>query len=662
MGSTDPGRASGGAAATASTPVVPAPPEDVSRYARTHFGEGFDRAGVGMALIGLDGRFIRVNAAMTSILGRDADDLMANSWPGITHPDSQGSIVGFLSEALAGGSRRRDDEMTFVKSNGDTGCALYSASLITDEANRALFFFAQMFDVTERKALDKELEEKTSWVKLLQQVAIAANAAATFEEAMRAAVDAVCEETGWPVGHVFRVQEDGLLQSTSIWHLTDPDVYNSFRELSEKALFDPGEGLPGEVLAAGRARWMNDVSVDESFIRRDAARKTGLRAALAFPVSLEDNLVAVMEFFSDRYERPDTAFLEVMEHIGTLLGHEGEQRLMEEALVDHEERTRQILETAGDAFIEMDTQGLITDWNARAAESFGWARDEVIGRSLCTTIIPERYRDAHNRGLARYLETGEGPLLGRRIEIFGLRRDEKEIPIELTLWATTVSGITTFNAFLHDITERVESQRALEEANKKLQVWVEELERRNKEINELIETREDLRGQTLRDPLTNLFNRRYMEEALDQEIQRATRNKQSLGIIMIDIDHFKEVNDTYGHEAGDQVLQTLATFLHDNIRAGDIACRYGGEEFLLIFPDAPLKATRRRADSLREAVNEIEITMDKRPRRAPTLSFGVAVFPGDGETRQALLRAADAALYRAKNSGRNRVVSAGELL
>ena len=661
MGSTDPGNAPGGSATTTSG-VVPAPAEVVERYARAHFGEAFELAGVGMALVGLDGRFLRVNRAMSSILGHEGSELTSSTWPAIAHPDSRGSIERFMSDALAGGATRRDDEMIFIKSNGDTGCALYSVSLITDDKGRALYFFAQLFDLTERKALDKELEEKTSWVKLLQQVAIAANAAASFEGAMRAAVDAVCEETGWPVGHVFRVQEDGLLESTAIWHLSDPAIYETFRELSEKALFDPGEGLPGEVLATGHARWMNDVSVDDSFIRREAAGKAGLRAALAFPVSLEDNLVAVMEFFSDRYERPDAAFLEVMEHIGTLLGHAGEQRLMEEALVDHEARTRKILETAGDAFIEMDVRGLITDWNARAAESFGWTRDEVIGQSLCNTIIPERYRDAHLRGLSRYLETGEGPLLGKRIEVSALHRDGNEIPIELTLWATTVSGVTTFNAFLHDISERVESQRALEEANKKLQVWVEELERRNKEINELIEMREDLRVLTLRDPLTNLFNRRYMEEALDQEIQRATRNDRSLGIIMIDIDHFKEVNDTYGHEAGDVVLRALADFLHDNIRAGDIACRYGGEEFLLIFPDAPLKATRRRADSLREDVNKVEITIEGKPLQPPTLSFGVAVFPGDGETRQALLRAADAALYRAKNSGRNRVVSAGELL
>ena len=131
---------------------------------------------------------------------------------------------------------------------------------------------------------------------------------------------------------------------------------------------------------------------------------------------------------------------------------------------------------------------------------------------------------------------------------------------------------------------------------------------------------------------------------------------------MIDIDHFKNINDEYGHDAGDLVLRTLGQFLQTHVRGGDIACRFGGEEFLLILPDAPLKATRKRAEALWTALKDVEMSYEGKPLPTPTLSFGVAVLPDDGETRQAVLRAADAALYRAKASGRNRVVSAGELL
>jgi diguanylate cyclase (GGDEF)-like protein len=174
----------------------------------------------------------------------------------------------------------------------------------------------------------------------------------------------------------------------------------------------------------------------------------------------------------------------------------------------------------------------------------------------------------------------------------------------------------------------------------------------------LLESREDLRFQSIRDPLTNLFNRRSMEESLDRELRRAARSERPLGIIMLDIDHFKEVNDSFGHEAGDAVLRALGTFLAARIRGEDIACRYGGEEFMLILPEAPLDATRARAEKLWRESKDIRVVFGDETLRTPTVSFGVAVYPEHGATRESVLRAADAALYRAKAEGRDRVVSA----
>lgn len=643
-------------------PLLAAPASEIQQHVDAQFGLGFEKAAVGMAVLADDGRFIRVNEAFSAMMRRSKKELLGSSWIALAHPDAAARTGQFMRDSLAGGPRAFQGEVNFVRGDGDIGCGLLSISLITDENDRTLFFFAQLFDVSDRKAIENALEESTSWVKLLQAVAVSANAATTFEQAIQAAVEEVCVQTGWPVGHVFRVDENGRVASTKLWHIANPELYETFREASEAALLDPGEGLPGAVLQSGRHGWMNDVSSDANFIRRNAARQVGLHAALAFPVHLEDKVVAVMEFFSDRRVDPDPAFLEVMEHIGTLLGQAGEHRLIEEALVDNEERLRTIIDTASDAFIEMDGGGLITDWNAKAVEMFGWERDEVVGQPLCEVIIPERYREAHNEGLARFHETGEGPLIGQRVEVDGLRRDGTEFPVELALWVTTVGGATRFNAFVRDITERLTHQKIADEANRKLQVWVEELESRNREISRLAETSEDLRVKSLRDPLTGLFNRRFMEESLENELARAERSGHELGVIMIDIDHFKQVNDTLGHDAGDAVLQQLAVFFQENIRAGDIACRYGGEEFLLIFPDAPLDATRDRAEALRAEAQDVQLRYEGKALAPPTLSLGVAVYPEHGETRQSLVRAADAALYRAKNSGRNRTVSAGELL
>jgi diguanylate cyclase (GGDEF)-like protein len=173
-----------------------------------------------------------------------------------------------------------------------------------------------------------------------------------------------------------------------------------------------------------------------------------------------------------------------------------------------------------------------------------------------------------------------------------------------------------------------------------------------------LKLQETLRGQSVRDPLTGLFNRRYMDESFGREISRAVRKGHTLGIIMFDIDHFKDFNDTHGHDAGDAVLRELGTFLLGQFRGEDIVCRFGGEEFILILPDASQDDTYKRAESLSEAVKQLAVYHRDTLLNKITLSIGVAIFPDHGEDAEALLRAVDQALYRAKNKGRDQVVVA----
>lgn len=170
---------------------------------------------------------------------------------------------------------------------------------------------------------------------------------------------------------------------------------------------------------------------------------------------------------------------------------------------------------------------------------------------------------------------------------------------------------------------------------------------------------ETLRSQSIRDPLTGLFNRRFMEESLELEIRRAARNKRSLGMIMMDLDHFKYFNDNFGHEAGDLLLKELGTLLKSNIRGEDIACRYGGEEFTLILPEGTGAVTQQRAEFFKDAIQRLDVHFRGHPLGKITASMGVAVFPEHGRTAKALVEAADKALYRSKNAGRDCVTLAG---
>ncbi|AIE73946.1 diguanylate cyclase [Synechocystis sp. CS-94] len=173
-----------------------------------------------------------------------------------------------------------------------------------------------------------------------------------------------------------------------------------------------------------------------------------------------------------------------------------------------------------------------------------------------------------------------------------------------------------------------------------------------------LKLREQLEERSLRDPLTTLFNRRYLEQCLIQELARAKRHRYSISVMMIDIDHFKHFNDSLGHDAGDRVLASIGALLKNNIRASDVACRYGGEEITVILPDTTLEEALQKAEFLRQAIAEMEIEYSGQILNSITASFGVSCYPDHGQTGQEIMQMADKALYNAKQAGRNRVIIA----
>lgn len=170
-----------------------------------------------------------------------------------------------------------------------------------------------------------------------------------------------------------------------------------------------------------------------------------------------------------------------------------------------------------------------------------------------------------------------------------------------------------------------------------------------------------LRTQSIRDPLTNLFNRRYLEASLPRELLRAERRKGGLSVLMFDLDHFKRYNDTQGHDAGDALLSAFGALLAQSARGEDIPCRFGGEEFTLVLTDADHAQASQRAEAIRKATAELVVHYRAGTLPPATVSIGVATYPEHGATPEALLRVADQALYRAKQLSRNAVASANDL-
>jgi diguanylate cyclase (GGDEF)-like protein/PAS domain S-box-containing protein len=197
---------------------------------------------------------------------------------------------------------------------------------------------------------------------------------------------------------------------------------------------------------------------------------------------------------------------------------------------------------------------------------------------------------------------------------------------------------------MHDITEHKWLENDLKYAN-------EALTHQLQEINKL---RATLQEQAIRDPLTNVYNRRYLAEFLNNEVARADRENSPLSVLIMDVDNFKHFNDTYGHKCGDIVLMDLANFLTENARQGDVVCRYGGEEFVILMPNANLEDAYERAETWRCNYAAKVIHYDNKALSA-TFSAGVASFPLHGTTGESILHASDHALYRSKSDGRNKV-------
>ena len=239
------------------------------------------------------------------------------------------------------------------------------------------------------------------------------------------------------------------------------------------------------------------------------------------------------------------------------------------------------------------------------------------------------------------------------------------IPLLLGAWYGTEVFVLRSIRTLLDTARRVRSgdlgartglhdgKDELSQVGREFDGMAETLQRRDLELKKAIH---DLEEQAITDPLTGLHNTRYLRELLPRELLRAKRKGSPLAAIMIDVDHFRRVNDSLGHEAGDEVLKELGALFKKSIRGSDIACRYGGEEFAIILADATSEGARRRAEDIRAAVKRLELKHGGKPIGGLTVSLGVALFPYHADQATTLLRGADEALYQAKEAGRDRVV------
>jgi len=303
------------------------------------------------------------------------------------------------------------------------------------------------------------------------------------------------------------------------------------------------------------------------------------------------------------------------------------------------------LRSAANGIVITDRGGTITWVNPAACAITGYTPDELIGQHTRLLKSGEHGVEFY-ANLWRTIAAGEtwfGTIVNRRKDGTRYHEEQTIAPV-----VDETGQVSHFIAIKQDISARRRNEEALATAHAKLGEYIVEIESLNRQLRE----------QAMRDPLTKLHNRRFFEESAERDAARAIRLEEPLAIVMLDIDHFKRINDTHGHAAGDLVLQALAAVLRDGARRADLVCRFGGEEFVAVLPGAGLPAALERAEHWRRCIETLDVDSGDGGTIRCSVSIGVALLSAAGNSVSSAVRRADAALYEAKRGGRNRVVSA----
>jgi len=331
--------------------------------------------------------------------------------------------------------------------------------------NAQLYSEAQK-EIAERKSIERRLAAQHAVTRALAE-------SMTLTEATPRMIQAICKALAWELGVLWLVDKEAhRLQCVEIWHLPSISL-TEFDELCRIKTFSPGEGLPGRIWSSGEPAWISDVTQDPNFPREAAAAKEGLHAAFGFPIRRGVDFLGVIEFFSREIREPDEDLLQLMGNIGSQIGQFVERKQAEQAKLESEARKTAILESALDCIITIDEKGRIIEFNPAAEKTFGYRREEVIGKEMAALIIPPSLQERHRQGLMHYLATGEGPIIGKRIEMTAVRADGAEFPVELAVTRIHLDGPPMFTGYLRDITKRKQAEKALAESHMQLRLAVE---------------------------------------------------------------------------------------------------------------------------------------------------------------------------------------------
>ena len=591
--------------------------EEAERDSETRFRTLFEQAQAGMAFATLNSHITTVNPAFCDLVGYSDAELRNLSLMDITHAQDMPAVQEAMFRMVGGADEGTRMEMRYTRKDGEPVWVDVTTRLVRGPDGKPLYLQTVAVNIRDRKRAE-----------VLQAARFAVTQALVtspgWEKAAPGVLEGLCLALDWELAEYWEVDaERESMHFVTAWKRPGRDT-SSYEVTAAEASYRRGEGLAGKVWETGAPVSVTDLATDES-PRSVAAVAAGLRGIVGFPVRSGRRVVGMIALHTWAPRELDQGLLAVMSDVGSQIGEFVERKRAEVALQESEKRMRSVLDNVSDGLATIEQTGIIESANPAVVKLFGYPEQELVGQQA-DVLIATTHRSAFTNYLERRLKL-DIPVSGAH-ETMGKRKNGSLFPLEFVVSSMQIGSRHLFIATLRDISERKAHTDALE-------------------------------YQALHDALTGLPNRSLFGDRLRQALLAARRNQKMFGVLLLDLDRFKDINDALGHDRGDSLLQEVTARLRGVLRATDTIARLGGDEFAVLTTDAKhpddVVATAKKILAALEGPFAIADQMVE-----TGASIGTAMYPLHGDDPSTLLRRADVAMYVAKRSGGGYAVYAPE--
>ncbi|HYM66198.1 MAG TPA: EAL domain-containing protein [Patescibacteria group bacterium] len=591
--------------------------EDSKRDTEARFRTLFEQAQAGMAFAALDGIITTANPAFGQIVGFTERELQNRSLFDLTMKEHRVALEEKMNRLVGGDHRDLRIETRFMKKSGDPVWVDLTARCAHDADGKPLYFQTVAINIEDHKRSE-----------VLQEARFAVTQALVTSPgwgyASSSVLEGLCTTLDWDLAEYWEVSpaRDTMHFVTS-WKRPESDTF-AFESTALHVTYHRGSGLAGKVWETGAPFSMPELALDGTE-RAAAALAAGLHGVVGFPVRSGRRVIGMIALYDPEPRELDEGLIAVMNDIGSQIGEFVERKRAEVALQESEKRMRAVLDNVADGLATIDHKGVIESANPAVVRLFGYTEEELIGQHA-GVLIATTARSAFDNYVQRRLRV-DLPVTGMH-ETMGKRKNGSLFPLEFVVNSMQLGSRHLFIATLRDISERKAHTDALE-------------------------------YQALHDALTGLPNRSLFGDRLRQALLAARRNQKMLGVLLLDLDRFKDINDALGHDRGDSLLQEVTGRLRGVLRATDTIARLGGDEFAMLALDA--KQPEDVVAAARKLLAALEGPFTIADQMVETgASIGIAIYPMHGDDPSTLLRRADVAMYVAKRSGGGHAVYAPE--